>query len=455
MRCRRCWATALLTGVILPAQTGQYPPGQYPPGQYPPNTYPNTYPTRLPGGVPVNLPVPEIKLPKRKAKEKGKSEGELKIALASVEGALRSMGEKELILEAGPKKILRFRLLAKTRFQNKEGEPIRDSLLHSGDRISVQVNTDDEETALRVVLLRTATDRERAAAEKPVETSTVRAPRAEDLGKPRTVAVEQSAPEQFETGAAPAPAWENAPGPGSPAAAPAPATGASDEQIIRQARSAAESYSGTLPDFLVQQVTSRYFSTGFPAKWQSIDEVTAEVSYVNGKEDYRSIAVDGKPVSGGVERTGSWSAGEFATMLQDVLSPATNAAFKRRGEDRIAGRAALIYDFTVEEDRSHWVLVSPDGRRHTPAYQGAIWVDKATCRVLRIEQRTESIPKDFPFSRAEWVLQYAFARIDEKIFLMPAGGENLACMSGSGACTRNVIAYRNYRKFNVDSAVKY
>src|SRR5438552_18227588 len=72
---------------------GQYPPGQYPPGQYPPGQYPpNTYPTRLPGGIPVGIPVPEVKLPKRQPKEK--SPDEMKITIASVDGALRKMGEK-------------------------------------------------------------------------------------------------------------------------------------------------------------------------------------------------------------------------------------------------------------------------------------------------------------------------------------------------------------------------
>src|SRR5947209_4892495 len=175
---------------------GQYPPGQYPGGNYPPGSYPpNTYPTRLPGGVPIGLPVPEVKLPKKESKDKGKSGDEMKITLANVEGALRRMGEKDLLLQTGAKKVLRFRLLAKTQFRNKEGEPIRDSLLHAGDQLSVQVNTDDAETAIRVTLVRAGTAAERASAEQSVDEATVRAPRADDLGKARSVGVQTSASE--------------------------------------------------------------------------------------------------------------------------------------------------------------------------------------------------------------------------------------------------------------------
>ena len=96
----------------------QYPPGQYPPGQYPPGQYPpNQYPTRLPGGIPVNLPVPEVKLPKRQTKNE-KAGDNLKVTLASVDGTLRKVGEKDLLLQTAKKNILRFRLLPKTQFRD-------------------------------------------------------------------------------------------------------------------------------------------------------------------------------------------------------------------------------------------------------------------------------------------------------------------------------------------------
>src|SRR3954463_3086867 len=94
---------------------GQYPPGQYPPGgQYPPNTYPgggyppNNYPGGgYPNNYPSRLPIPELKLLKRGAKDK-KSETDVKIAMAAIDGSLRSLGEKDLVLQAGAKKLLRF-----------------------------------------------------------------------------------------------------------------------------------------------------------------------------------------------------------------------------------------------------------------------------------------------------------------------------------------------------------
>ena len=440
-----------------------YPPGSYPPNTYPPNTYPDSYPTRLPGGVPVNLPVPDLKLPKRKGKDDKPSakQDQGHFTLASTDGTLRRLREKDLLLEGPRKAVLRFRLLAKTRFEDKAGEPVRDSLLHPGDQLSVLVSPDDEETALRVVLLHNGSDSERATAEKPVEEAAIRAPRTEDFGKPRTVASHDSPPSE----AAPVIEEDAKPAASAPvesaAAAPDPDTlaakapgGDSDDAIIAGARSAAATFTATLPNYLVQQLTMRYFSPNSPARWQQIDQVTADLAYVDGKEDYRNFRINNQPVDR-PEQSGSWSTGEFSTTLEDILSPMTNAKFRRRGEQKLVGRNAIVFDYTVAQPNSHWTIVSPDDRRYNPPYEGAIWVDQDTRRVLRIEQRTVSMPAGWPYKGAECILEYGYVRIEQKTYLLPDRAENQACMSGSGACTRNVIEFRNYRKFTTESSVTF
>ncbi len=431
----------------------------------------------------MGLPVPEIKLPKKKndkSGSSGSSHDDEKMTVASADGSLRKLGEKDLLLQTGRKAVLRFRLLAKTQFRNKAGEPIRDSLLHAGDQLSVDVSPDDEETALRVTLLRSGTAADRAAAEQPVEEAAVRVPRPEDFSKPHTVITRAAAagdsgavpePEKLERPAAnespaaretePISAPVTAPGSTtSPELASVPVTPRdphldTDEQIIRDARAAATAFSASLPNFLVQQNTTRNFRPQFPGQWQVIDTVTAEVAYRDGKEEYRDIQVDGKPVYGPIERTGSWSTGDFGTTLEDLMSVYTNAAFKRRGQDRMASRPAWVYDYKVEQSNSHWELVSPDDRHYKPAYEGAVWIDKDTRRVLRFEQRTLGMPRDYPLSSAESVLEYAFVKIEQKTYLLPAKGENAGCFSGSGTCSRNVIEFRNYRKFEADSKLKF
>jgi hypothetical protein len=458
----------------------QYPPGQYPPGQYPPNTYPpgsyppNTYPpnsvpVRLPGGVPVGIPMPEPKLPKKKD---SKSADEARTTIASVDGTLRKLGEKDLVLGAR-KGLLRFRLLGKTRFLNPKGESVRDSLLHPGDLLSVGVSPDDAETALRVILVRSGTDAERTAAERPFDPDTVRPPRSEDLGKPRTVTAREATPDAgagntepeaaSSSGAAAASGAPSGAAPGHPPdnvpdnslPAPPDLRPKTDAAVIGDARTESTNFSESLPNYLVQQATTRYYATGLPARWQEIDVVTAELAYVNGKENYHDFRINGRETDRPIESTGAWSTGEFGTTLNHVMSPYTNASFRRRGEEKTGGRQAFVFDYTVAQPNSHWTLVAPDGRRYNPAYEGAVWIDAATRRVLRLEMRATVLPRDFAISRAESILEYGFVKIEQVAYLLPTRSENTGCMSGSGTCTRNAIEFRNYRKFTAESTVSF
>jgi hypothetical protein len=417
----------------------------------------------MPGGVPIGIQVPEIKLPKRGSKDKNEKSGSsheaAKITVVSVDGSLRRLGEKDLILQS-PRGMLRFRLLAKTQFRNKAGEPIRDSLLHPGDQLSVEVSPDDEETALRVILLREGTQAERSAAEAPVGEAAVRAPASEDFGKPRTVVQQPTGSAEPQANSAPA-TPDRAPtgdsgntAPVQPPSDPRAPQFNNDDQIIADARSVAGAFSASLPNYLVEQVTSRYFSPGGLGGWRPIDVVTAQLAFVDGKEDYRDFRIDGKPADR-PEDSGSWSTGEFGTTLEDVLSIATNASFRRVREDRVSGRATLVYEISVAQPGSHWTLVAPDQRRYRPAYEGAIWIDMQTHRVLRIEQRAIGLPPDFPFNRAEATLNYTFAEIERQTYLLPGNANNIFCASGSGTCTRNTIEFRNYRKFTADSQVRF
>ena len=446
----------------------QYPPGQYPPGQYPPGQYPpNQYPARLPGGIPLGIPIPQINLPKRKPKEDKKEDTSgVKITLASVDGALRKLGEKDLLLETTPTRILKFRLLVKTQFKNSEGEAVRDSLLHPGDRLSIQVNADDAETALKVILMRAGSGPEREAASKPVEEAKITAPTSDDLTNVRTTLAHETAPSNpppastSSEEAAPVadrPTISERSGERSSIERPSrlPSSGNPDE-IISAAREAAMNFTAELPNFLVQQVTTRYSSNTRSVNWQAIDTVTADVACVNGKEDYRNIAINGRPTSGPVERTGTWSTGEFAVTLQDILSPATAATFMKQREEDLGSRRAYVFDLAVEESNSHWVLVGPTGRQFRPAYKGTIWIDKETRRVLRIEQIAKSEQSiSVPYDKAESVVEYGFVNIEGKSYLLPTQSENLACLRGSSSCVRNVIDFRNYRKFSASSDIKY
>jgi len=454
-------AAAIGRAQVSPNPGGQYPQqGQYPPGQYPPGSI------GLPGGL--SLPMP--KLPSRKSKDTSDSNS-VKVPLRAVDGTLRELGEKDLYLETSKHKILRFRTLAKTQFRDKDGEQVRDSLLKPGDELSVQVNGDDPETALRVVFTRKGTTDERTAAQRPFDHDAAETPLEADTHPAGTMEVaaepsvgskagasdngEREIPTLARAGTSDStqpvekaePPVENA----KPVARPH-ATG---DDIISAARDAADHLTDGLPNFIVQQNTTRYFTRVLPPQWQVLDVVTAEVASVNGKEDYRNIMVNGKPSSRAIEKTGAWSTGEFQTTLVSLLNPYTLATFRKSKDDKLDGRPAYTYDFSVRQENSDWDIHAPDGSKVTPAYSGTVWIDVETRDVMRIEEQTGPLPASFPFDKAESVVEYGFVRIDGKTYPLPVHSEILTCQRGSSTCTKNAISFQNYRKFAADSTVTF
>jgi hypothetical protein len=235
-------------------------------------------------------------------------------------------------------------------------------------------------------------------------------------------------------------------------APPSAEAGARDE-LIEKARDVAQNFVETLPNYSVKQFTTRFQSDNPRVNWQPIDNVSTDVLYENGKENYKNILVNGKPPKGKIEDSGSWSSGEFASVLKDVFSPATAADFRPSGIATIVNRSAKTYKFVVDQENSHWKISSP-GQFFFPAYKGMIWIDRETSRVLRIEMQTTKVPKAFPFDTVELTLDYDFIRLGAtKSYLLPVHSENLICVRGTSTCSKNIIDFRNYRRFGAESTI--
>lgn len=235
----------------------------------------------------------------------------------------------------------------------------------------------------------------------------------------------------------------------------------SGDDIIDNAREAAFSFSETLPNYVVKQFTTRYqtvLTRAGKQQWQVIDTVTADVVEQEGVEQYKNIMVNGKPPREDVEKSGSWSKGEFSSLQLDVLSPLSAADFHGKRATTIVNRPAFRYDFTVEQPNSHWHVES-DGHAFSPGYTGAIWIDKQTSRVLRIELQAQNMPRDFPLDQVESAVDYDFVLIGDGKYLLPTHSEALSCARAStrtvSGCTRNVIEFRNYKKFSADTSITF
>ncbi len=182
-----------------------------------------------------------------------------------------------------------------------------------------------------------------------------------------------------------------------------PSSRRTGDAVIDMATDAALSFSETLPNYVVKQFTTRYetgAARGGQTSWSALDTVTADVISENGKESYKNLLIDGKAPKEAIEKSGTWSTGEFSSVLLDILQPQTDAEFHNKRATTIVNRSAFRYDFSVEQGNSHWNIQS-EGQSYKPEYTGAIWIDKENYRVLRIEMSARNMPKGFPLDTVE------------------------------------------------------
>ena len=235
---------------------------------------------------------------------------------------------------------------------------------------------------------------------------------------------------------------------------PKPAPEPRRDPHIEKARAQALKFTENLPNFICRQIVARYQSLATsPPDWQAQDVVEADLVFFDGQEDYQNIKVGYKLVKKKMdELDGTWSTGEYGTVLRNLFEPGTLAEFRFRGLQMTSGRVGRRYDFRVERSRSNWEARAASDS-YMPAYKGSISIDQKTHRTLRIEMEAMHLPPDFAISSLEMTVEYGLVLIGSQYCLLPVHSENIGCFRYSSRCTLNKIDFRNYRKFTSESTV--
>ena len=471
---------------------GGYPPGGYPPGGYPPG-YPGGPVPNTGGGIPS---------PRRGSKQPPGSTSKNQ-PLPNFRGKLKEMDSKTIRVELDDYRVMAFRVTGKTTY-TKDGHQLKSPKFNTdfnpGDQVSVEATEEPDAsmTAVNVYWEKGAAASSKDAKgdkndgvvdtwkDAPKETSknapppgpadpndpgppTLKRGKAKDNDGPAAVSVPpqttpsepvrpQPAPQQTASNL-PLPSVDLPPAPLPRTERPedqAPLPPRQEDALIQRAAEAALQFTETLPNYVCQEMMNRSQSESQPANWRPLDVVSMEVVYENGKENYRNLALNGKPTSKPLsELGGAYSTGEFGTVLIDLFSPATAAEFHPRGESRISGVLAKLYDYSVKRENSHWDLHF-GSQTYSPAFSGSVWIDPANARVLRIEMEARNLPKDFPSDHVESATEYQYVRLgDTKQYLLPVHAETLSCQRGTPYCSRNAIDFRNYHKYAGESTVEF
>jgi hypothetical protein len=84
---------------------------------------------------------------------------------------------------------------------------------------------------------------------------------------------------------------------------------------------------------------------------------------------------------------------------------------------------------------------------------GYVYIDRESLRVMRISQQADSIPRDFPLQKAGSVLDYDFAEIGGRLFLLPLRAE--VRLDAGKLQNLNEVEFHGYHKFSSNATVSF
>lgn len=195
-----------------------------------------------------------------------------------------------------------------------------------------------------------------------------------------------------------------------------------------------------IPNFTCEQRTARYVDG------QAADVVTAEVTYLDGKESYRNIKLDGQPVADvGWLSSHTWSTGQFGADIRGIFDSSNEVSFEWDKASSDRGTLAFHYEI-AQQDVPFWRL-HIHHQVAAPPYHGELRIDKKTGELRQLQVETTVLPEDFPLRSADLLIDYGNVSFgDGTSFLLPL--KTVVNVSARGGrINRNVLEFHNCHKF--------
>lgn len=256
-------------------------------------------------------------------------------------------------------------------------------------------------------------------------------------------------------------------------------TASEREELLRKVFEYAHSYGRRLPDFLCTE-TTRFYESGHQTvnrgssrkvkkagAWRLDQTVTEEVSFYQGRENYKTKLVNGQPNSQAISEIRAWfTRGEFGTVLAMTFAPSSQAQFKWDHWEMLHKERLAVFTFYVTRDHSHYEVccvstgtLTVGGvrkkrfRRWVSAYRGLVYVDPHTGIIARFTYQNVDIPSWVDLDGAGNLLDYSPTTIGDQSYWLP--GKAVHYTTIGNFRTRHETEFSNYRKFKADSTITF
>jgi len=226
------------------------------------------------------------------------------------------------------------------------------------------------------------------------------------------------------------------------------------QQILDEIKQYAMTYTDNLPNFICLQVTRRSVDFDSSDHYRLIDTVNAQLSYTEGKENYKLVSVNNRVVNLGMEQLGgAVSVGEFGSLMKGIFDAKSEAEFGWDHWATLRGKRMAVFNYFIDSGHSSYSIEYNREQRIITAYRGLVYADEYTGAISRITFVAVDIPKSFPVNEATEILDYDDVNISGQPYICPLKAD--LRMRAGREKTKNDIEFRLYRKFGTESNIVY
>ena len=229
--------------------------------------------------------------------------------------------------------------------------------------------------------------------------------------------------------------------------------------IIEGTRRMVRDYIDKLPNFICTRTMRTSWDWPGSAVEVAPKTVVVEGRFVDRRESYSVVSVNGKPWEDSRDPRQIRLWGGLGSRLRRWFQPQAMTQFERSRDAMVTGRQA--YAFRAVNPRpvdSIGAGFNPDGSFSLVihvGFRGWVFIEKTSGNVLRmVADETLGIPATHPVRQHSFRIDYDYVLIADSVHLLPVKQLNWWYMR-NGCVIRDVIDYTGHRKFDVESSMRF
>ena len=150
----------------------------------------------------------------------------------------------------------------------------------------------------------------------------------------------------------------------------------------------------------------------------------------------------------------AWSTGDFKTLSHCVFSELEDSDFSKVRTEHGEVGDLVVYEFS-HGSPSTCISVLFRSQVVYPGYKGLLKVRTQTREATHVELEAADMPPAFPLDRAERSADFGTIGIGGEQYLLPTTAYWFGCFRNSYSCFLNRMDFRDYRRFEAKSTVRF